>query len=76
MSWFDRFRRPRLVPIGEFADRTTAEEAWSRLDAAGIPATVEHDPGALGGKVLTRVLVEQPRVLAAQRTIADLITGD
>lgn len=76
MSWLDRFRRPRLVPIAEFADRSVAEDAWARLEGAGIPATVERDPGALGGPALTRILVERPDVSDAQRTIADLVVGD
>lgn len=73
MSWLDRFRRPRLVPIAEFADRSVAETAWGRLEEAGIPATVEADPGALGGPVLTRILVEQPHIAESQRLIADLV---
>lgn len=73
MSWLDRFRRPRLVSIAEFAERSAAEEAWGRLEEAGIPATVERDPGALGGPVLTRLLVEQPHIARAQATIADLV---
>jgi hypothetical protein len=73
VSWLDRFRRPRLVSIAEFADRSVAETAWGRLEEAGIPATVEGDPGALGGPVLTRLLVEEPHIAEAQRLIADLV---
>lgn len=75
MSWLDRFRRPRLVPIAEFGGRATAEAAWTRLEVAGIPATVETDPAMFGGSVVTRVFVEAPNVEAAQRLIADLVTG-
>ncbi len=73
MSWFARFRKPRLVPIAEFADRATAEVAWAQLEEAGIPATIETDPAMLGGPVVTRVFVETPNVPAAQRLIADLV---
>jgi len=76
VSWLDRFRRPRLVPIAELADRATAEAAWERLEAAGIPATVESDPAMLGGRPVTRVFVETPQVDAAQRLIADLVIGE
>jgi hypothetical protein len=73
VSWREWFRRPRLVPIAEFADRATAEEAWGALEEAGIPASVEGDPGALGGPILTRILVEQPDVERAQRLIAGFV---
>jgi hypothetical protein len=73
VSWFARFRKPRLVPIAELADRAVAETAWVRLEEAGIPATVESDPAMLGGPVVTRVFVEAPNVPAAQRLVADLV---
>lgn len=76
MRWLDRFRGPRLVPIAELEERATAEAAWSRLEEAGIPATVETDPAMLGGPVVTRVFVETPNVQEAQRLIADLVTGE
>lgn len=76
MSWLDRFRRPRLVPIAELAERTRAEAAWARLEEAGIPANVETDPAMLGGPVVTRVFVEAPNVEEAQRLIADLVTDE
>jgi len=71
-----RGRRPRLVPVAEFADRGAAEEAWGRLEEAGIPASVETDPALLGGRVVMRILVEAPRTDAAQRIIADLVLGE
>ncbi len=76
MTWRRWFRRPRLVAIAEFAERSRAEEAWGRLEEAGIPASVEQDPALLGGPAITRVLVEAPHVDEAQRLIADLVVGD
>ncbi len=67
------WRRARLVPVAEFDDRQAAEVAWGWLQEADIPAVVETDPGALGGRVLTRVMVEKDAVEAAQRVIADHI---
>ncbi len=64
------------MPVAELKERATAEAAWSRLEEAGIPATVETDPAMLGGAVVTRVFVEAPNVEAAQRLIADLVTGE
>lgn len=76
MSWFDWLRRPRLVPIAEFSDRALAAQAWSRLQDAQIPASVDSDPGLLGGRPVNRLMVETPHVDAAQRLIADLVRDD
>ncbi|HEY5727751.1 MAG TPA: hypothetical protein VIV08_03990 [Acidimicrobiia bacterium] len=65
------WRRARLVPVAEFDDRQAAEVAWGWLQEEDIPAVVETDPGALGGRVLTRVMVEKGAVDAAQRVIGD-----
>ncbi len=65
------WHRARLVPVAEFDDRQAAEAAWAWLQEEDIPAVVESDPGALGGRVLTRVMVEKGAVDAAQRVIAD-----
>ncbi len=73
MRLFGWLRRPRLVPVAEFDDRSRAEEAWSRLQDADIPASVDSDPGLLGGAAVTRLMVEAPRVADAQRLIADLV---
>jgi hypothetical protein len=75
LSWLDWLRRPRLVPIAELADQSVADAAWERLQVAGIPASVETDPGMLGEPVVTRILVERPQVESAQRAIADLVRG-
>jgi len=64
------------VPIAEFVNSASADEAWSRLEQAGIPASLETEPGMLGGAVVTRVVVEAPNVDEAQRLIADLIAAD
>ena len=61
------WHRARLVPVAEFDDRQAAEAAWAWLQEEDIPAVVESDPGALGGRVLTRVMVEKDAVDAAQR---------
>ena len=76
MSVFDWFRRPRLVPVAEFEDRDRASEAWSRLQDAGIAASLDADPGLLGSRPVTRVMVEEPYVPAAQQLIADLVRRD
>lgn len=65
--------RDRVVPIAEFADVASAEPAWERLEAAGIPATIERDPGYLGGRPLVRVYTHRSRSAEAQRLIADLV---
>ena len=65
------WRRGRLVPVAEFEDRQSAEDAWGWLQDADLPAVVESDPGALGGRVVTRLMVEKDAVEAAQRVIAD-----
>ena len=65
------WRRARLVPVAEFDDRQAAEVAWGWLQEEDIPAVVETDPGALGGRVLTRIMVEKGAVDAAQRVIGD-----
>lgn len=70
-----RWRRGRLVPVAEFADRAVAETAWGRLQDEEIPAVLESDPGVLGGRVVTRVMVESDRAKQAQRVLADLVTG-
>ncbi len=69
------WRRGRLVPVAEFADRAAAETAWERLQDEEIPAVLESDPGALGGRVVTRVMVETDRAERAQRVLADLLGG-
>ncbi|CAN5468427.1 hypothetical protein BH24ACT7_BH24ACT7_26150 [soil metagenome] len=69
------WRRGRLVPVAEFADRAVAETAWERLQDEEIPAVLESDPGALGGRAVTRVMVETDRAEQAQRVLADLLGG-
>lgn len=71
MSVLDWFRRPRLVSVAVFADRAAAEEAWALLQDAGIPASVETDPGALGSPVVSRIMVEEPDVARAQQAMSE-----
>ena len=66
-------RMDRLVPIAEFAHPQTADDAWSRLEDAGIPASVVTDKALLGSPEVTRLYVETPNVEAAQALIADLV---
>jgi len=68
-------RRDQLVPIAEFADRAVAEQAWSLLEAADIPANVLTDPGPFGASVVHRVEVPRRAADQAQRLIAHLVTG-
>lgn len=64
-----RWRRARLVSVAEFDDRTAAETAWARLQDSDVPALVETDPGALGGRAVTRLMVQTDHVEAAQRIL-------
>lgn len=64
------WRRARLVPVAEFEDRNAAETAWAALQEAEIPALVESDPGALGGRPVSRLMVETDQVEAAQRILS------
>jgi hypothetical protein len=66
-------RRDRLVPVAEFPGLDPAEAAWVRLEEAGIPATVEKEPGYLGGTPKVRIYTEQSHADEAQRLIADLV---
>lgn len=68
-------RRDQLVPIAEFADRAVAEQAWSLLEAADIPANVLTDPGPFGAAVVHRVEVPRQAADQAQRLIAHLVNG-
>lgn len=76
MKLFGWLRRPRMVPVAQFRDRSHAEAAWGRLQDAEIPAVVDGDPGLLGAAALTRVMVEAPNTAAAQHLIADLVRLD
>lgn len=67
-------RKDKLVPIAEFFDRDLAEDAWSLLEEADIPANVLTEPGALGSPYLHRIEVERPNVATAQALIAHLVT--
>jgi hypothetical protein len=68
-------RGDKLVAVAEFADRGVAEEAWTVLDAAGIPGSVITDPGPFGAAIIHRVEVARRDADAAQRLIAHLVTG-
>lgn len=73
-SWFTFWRRgPRIVPVAEFPTAELADQAWERLNEAGIPAAVITDPSMLDGYPKTRIEVEEHYVDDAQRLIADLI---
>ncbi|MGD2051941.1 MAG: hypothetical protein PVI35_05640 [Acidimicrobiia bacterium] len=69
-------RDDKLVPIAELASRATAEEAWARLEEAGIPANILTDPGPFGGPEVTRLEVARAHAADAQRLIADLVLGE
>lgn len=73
-GWSGRLsRRDRLVPIAEFSQPATADDAWSRLEEAGIPASVVTDRAVLGSPEVTRLYVEAPNVERAQELISDLV---
>ncbi len=67
------WRKDKLVPIAEFVDRSVAEDAWTVLEEADIPANVLSEPGTFGTPVLHRIEVERPNVPTAQALIAHLI---
>ena len=69
-------RPDKLVPIAEFLDRDTAEQAWGLLEDAAIPANVLTEPGTFGTPVVHRVEVESPNVSSAQALIAHLVRGE
>ena len=69
------WRKDKLIPIAEFADRSLAEEAWGVLEDAGIPANVLTEPGPFGAPVVHRIEVERPNVSTAQPLIAHLVIG-
>lgn len=78
MSLLDRLRarfpkRDRLIPIAEFPGLDPAESAWERLEAAGIPASIESEPGYLGATPVVRIYTHESRAPEAQRLIADLV---
>lgn len=78
MSLLERLRsrfpkRDRLVPIAEFPGLGPAESAWDRLEDAGIPSTIETEPGYLGATPLVRIYTHASRAPEAQRLIADLV---
>ena len=68
-----RRRDRRLVPVAEFADVITADEAWSILDAAGIAASVVTDPAVLGAAAVTRVYVHSIDAAQAQQLLGALV---
>ncbi len=63
------------MPIAEFEDPARADEAWARLEAAGIPAGVVTDPSVFGSDPVTRVFVARRHADEAQRLIADIVLG-
>ncbi|MCP4304051.1 MAG: hypothetical protein GY788_04045 [bacterium] len=67
-------RKDKLVPIAEFVDRAQAEDAWTLLEEADIPANVLTEPGTFGTPYLHRIEVERPNVPTAQALIAHLVT--
>ena len=66
-------RDARLVPVAAFADRDAADEAWSALDDAGVPASVVSEPSTLGSAPVTRVYVARVHADEAQRLIAQIV---
>jgi hypothetical protein len=67
------WNKDKLVAIAEFPDRDVAEEAWTVLEQAGIPANVLTEPGTFGGPIVHRVEVERPNVATGQLMIAHLV---
>lgn len=53
-----------------FSDTDTADEAWSLLVDADIPAAVITDPGTFGTPFTVSVMVERKHLDAAQEVLA------
>ena len=68
-----RRRDARLVPVAEFKDRDTADEAWLVLEDAGVPSSVVSEPVTLGSAPVTRVYVAKIQVEEAQQIIAGIV---
>lgn len=64
------------ISAAMFADREPAEQAWSLLNDAGIPAAVITDPGPFGAPYRVHVMVDRADLDEAQRIIAPLVRGD
>lgn len=64
------------ISAAMFEDREPAEEAWSLLNDAGIPAAVITDPGPFGAPYRVHVMVDRADLDEAQRIIAPLVRGD
>ncbi len=62
----------QLVVAALFDDRDLADEAWGRLAAADIPASVITEPGMVGAYRL-QVMVHRENLEQAQALIADLV---
>lgn len=62
----------QLVAAALFDDRDRADEAWGRLAAAEIPASVVTEPGIMGAYRLN-VMVDRDDLERAQALIADLV---
>lgn len=58
------------VAAAVFSDTDTADEAWSLLVDADIPAAVITDPGPFGSPFTVSVMVERHRLDEAQRVLA------
>lgn len=58
------------VAAAVFSDTDTAEEAWSLLVEAGIPAAVITEPGTFGTEYSVSVMVERDRLEEAQQVLA------
>lgn len=61
------------VSAALFTDREKADEAWSVITEAGIPASVITDPGMLGKYELS-LMVERDDLEKAQKLLAPLIS--
>ena len=61
------------MPVAEFADAITADEAWSILDGAGIAASVVTDPAVLGAAAVTRVYVHSIDAEQAQKLLGPFL---
>ena len=61
------------VSAAMFTERDPAEEAWTLLVDAGIPAAVITDPGTFATPVRFHVMVEREHLDRAQQVIAPVV---
>jgi hypothetical protein len=74
MMFGRRIHEPVVVATCPSEDE--AEEMWTTLLDADIPAVIQHDPAMLGGPKSFQVLVEGGRSAEAIRVLSEASSGN